>query len=245
MIALNTSAALCFDPTAGNFDMNHVEKRSAAGFMFLYLAPIAFGFIATVSLIIHTFVRLKTMFNSAMLKMLMRLIPGPIIFCLALVPSVAFEVIEMFTDQESGVAKKCALLGINFSGALFALIYFYSCLVDNSLYAQSSPSNRNAGHKRNVESLSWETASSIQVGTLRTGTEVTNALHSGKSRRGMNSSASLSSVRTPSQGSMLSDRAASRWNAPMDGTIDEMYIDEDENASASKSPPAYGHNSML
>lgn len=82
----------------------------------------------------HTSIRLRKMFNAALMKLLMRLIPGPIIFSAALVPSVIFQTIEVTTGNEVNAVKRVALFCINISGALYAMFYFYACLVDNSMY---------------------------------------------------------------------------------------------------------------
>ena len=111
-----------------------MDQNAAYGFILLYLAPIGFCFFATVGLIVHTTIRLRNMFNAALMKLLMRLIPGPIIFSVALVPSVIFQTIEVTTGDDTDIVKKCALIGINISGALYAMFYFYGCLVDNSIY---------------------------------------------------------------------------------------------------------------
>jgi hypothetical protein len=164
MYIMNTchSASLCYDPTAGNFDINHVKKESAASFVFLYMMPIAISFFATCFLIMHTSLRLQKMFNAALLKLLMRLIPGPIIFSLALVPSVVFQVIEVTTGNNTGIVKKISLLGVNFSGALYALFYFYACLVDNSMYTTTSARNgtraraiENGNRNSQIGMVSW------------------------------------------------------------------------------------------
>mmetsp|Transcript_13498 Transcript_13498/g.22174 ORF Transcript_13498/g.22174 Transcript_13498/m.22174 type:complete len:240 (+) Transcript_13498:450-1169(+) len=153
MMSLNTSATLCYDPTAGNFDINAVSRRASFGFVLLYLTPIGFCFFATVVLLTHTVWRLRTIFNSALLKLLMRLIPGPVIFALALVPSVVFQTVEVTTGVEMAAAKKSALLGMNSSGALFACFYFYACVVDKSLSGGND--NRSNSCRSKESELSW------------------------------------------------------------------------------------------
>ena len=122
----------------------------------LYLVPIGFSFAVTIVLIIHTGHRLRTMFNAALLKLLIRLIPGPVIFTLALVPAMVFQVIQVVSGQNVQALKLLALLGINFSGAMFAFFYFYGCKVDNSMYRPSERHSNTSARPRDT-ALSWAT----------------------------------------------------------------------------------------
>lgn len=69
-------ATLCSDPTAGNFRLNSVSKEAALSFEILYAGPIAIFFLINILLIINTASRLRSMFNSALMKLLVRLLPG-------------------------------------------------------------------------------------------------------------------------------------------------------------------------
>ena len=128
------TATLCNDPTAGNFNLKTVDKHSSTSFSLLYVLPVAFCYFTNVALIINTAVRLRTMFNSALFKLLLRLLPGPVIFTIALLPAASFQITVLMTDKESLILKLFALLGVNLSGALYAIFYFYELYRDKMLF---------------------------------------------------------------------------------------------------------------
>lgn len=149
-------ATLCSDPTAGNFRLSSVDRNSAAAFTFAYLGPIVFCFFLNIILIINTALRLRTMFNSALMKLLVRLLPGPIIFSLALLPSSMFQAVVFIHDKENYILKVLALLGMNLSGALYACFYFYELIRDDMLVTDKPavrPSNDRERLREGGESI--------------------------------------------------------------------------------------------
>lgn len=170
-------------------------RHPAFAFVFLYLLPIGFSFFTIVCLIIHIAIRLRTIFNAALLKLLIRLIPGPVIFAFAMVPSLTFQIIRVSTGEKPLVVKKFALLGINISGALYVVFYVWACLMDNSMYLPKRVSRTGATLGRNNEKITEGKEGgddSEQVGQLswthltphtNSSTSVSNVLHESTASR--------------------------------------------------------------
>lgn len=141
-------ATLCKNSAAGNFHLNSVDRDSRIAFSAAYLGPIMVSYALTVLLIGHTALRLRTMFNSALMKLLVRLLPGPIIFSLAILPSAMFQTGVLIRDKESQVLKVLALLGMNLSGAIYACFYLYELVRDGLLWPKNPAKGGNNDRSR-------------------------------------------------------------------------------------------------
>lgn len=144
-LTLLLPATLCSDPTAGNFHHKSVDRHSSTSFSALYVCPLVFCFFLNLILILNTASRLKSMFNSALMKLLVRLLPGPVIFSLALLPSSIFQLVVYISGHENYILKVLALLGMNLSGALYAGFYFYELVRDDVLFSSKVDASKNDG----------------------------------------------------------------------------------------------------
>jgi len=126
MAFYNSANLMCYDSDPVSFSPNHVSHSEFTAFLLTYIAPICLSFIVIIALLIMTYVRLHTVFNAALRHLLYRLLPYPIIFCLAFLPSFFFQLVYMTANgKRLTFLKWLGLVGSNISGALFGLFYLY------------------------------------------------------------------------------------------------------------------------
>ena len=126
IIYYRAAQVLCYDPVAGSFSPDDVSATELRAFSWAYFFPISLSFFAVVTLLIMTYRRLQTTFNSAMLFLVQRLIPYPLIFCFSYVPIFLFQLINFLAGgRRVFFFKRLGLFGMSVSGAAFGICYIY------------------------------------------------------------------------------------------------------------------------
>ena len=163
----NAARVLCFDPVAGSFSPSDVKQSELRAFSWAYFIPITVFFLVIITLLIMTYVRLHKVFNSALLHLVQRLLPYPLIFCLAYLPACLFQVIHFTTNGKRILfLKRLGLVGINMSGAAFGAFYLYVHISD--IGAESRPLLNNGqgnSHSSDGKNLSWTNSRKMSSST--------------------------------------------------------------------------------
>jgi hypothetical protein len=169
IVYYNAASMLCFDPAPMSFSPDHISSSEKRAFGFAYLAPICVSFIVIIVMLVKTYIRLNTVFNASLRHLVNRLVPYPLIFCLALLPSSLFQIVYIVTGgTRIQFLKQLALVGIHISGALFGLFYLYVHIVE---VKKSRESRSRQGTATNSSSrsrdISWTASSHSNTSGVR------------------------------------------------------------------------------
>ena len=151
---------MCYDPEAASFSPEDVKKSELNAFAWAYFLPVSISFFIVLSLLIMTWCRLQRSFNAALLYLVQRLIPYPLIFCLAYIPFFLFQIIILLTGgKRIYFLKGLGLVGVNISGAAFGVFYLRvhlkSLQQDNSESNPINSADTNTSHPSIRRDLSW------------------------------------------------------------------------------------------
>jgi hypothetical protein len=133
MIFYKGAEVLCTDPVEITFLPHNTTTSESLAFFLPYVALIIFSFSIIVGLLVRTFIRLQSVFNSALLQLLHRPLLCPLIFCVAFLPSIIYQVINMVSNGRNGYIlflQRVGVFGVNLTGALYGYFYVYSHISD-------------------------------------------------------------------------------------------------------------------
>ena len=172
IVYFNGAAILCFEPVVGSFHPDDVSESELRAFAWAYYFPVSVSFLIVITLLVMTYLRLQNAFNSALLYLVHRLIPYPLIFCGAYIPLFLFQLINFLSDGKRVLFLRCfGLIGMNISGAAFGMFYLYVFIKnvsksndDGSLLTGGSSSSRRCD-------LSWTTGSKTLTNSTATTSE--------------------------------------------------------------------------